>query len=71
MSDLVCIKTFANRSMAEMAKSILEDNGIEALVSADEFGMLGFTPNGAKLFVLHTHAEQAAEILDVDEEVEE
>ena len=68
MSRLVCIKTFANRVEAGMAKSMLEANGIKASVSADDAGGwrpdLGFTTGGIKLFILEDNADVAVKLLD-------
>ena len=66
---------FASRIEAEMAKSILDANGIKASVSADDAGgmrpELGFTSGGAKLFVLEENADFAAKLLDADSEESE
>ena len=68
MSKLVCIKTFANRAEAGMAKSMLEANGIKASVSADDAGgmrpELGFTSGGVKLLVLEDNVDSAVEFLN-------
>lgn len=71
MSNLVCVKTFADRLQADMARSLLEANGITASVSADDMGGmrpdLAFTSGGVKLFVLDDNADKALEILNEDE----
>ena len=71
MSNLVCVKTFADRLQADMARSLLESNGITASVSADDMGGmrpdLAFTSGGVKLFVLDDNADKALEILNEDE----
>ena len=71
MSKLVCIKTFPNRTEAEFAKSVLEENGIKASVSVDDVG--GMYPplapgRGAKLFVLDENAQKALDLLQVSPE---
>lgn len=70
MSKLVCLGTFASREQANMAKSTLEANGINAAVSADDAGGarpdVGFTSGGAKLFVLDEDVARAIKILDYD-----
>ncbi len=70
MSELICLKTFANRLEAELAKSVLESNAIKASVSADDAGGmrpdLGFTSGGVKLFVLDENAERALELLETE-----
>lgn len=67
VSDVVVIKTFANRSEAALAKSVLESNGIQAFVSADDAGGMGpetgFTTGGAKLFVLQDDVDAALALL--------
>ncbi len=68
MASLVCVKTFANREIAGMAKSMLEANGIKAAVSADDAGgmrpEIGFTSGGVKLLVLEDNVAAAAKLLD-------
>ena len=67
MSELVCVETFPDRLEAEMAKTLLEANGINAAFSADDAGGmrpdLGFTSGGVKLFVLDENVERAVELL--------
>ena len=70
MSNLVCVKTFADRLQADMARSLLEANGITASVSADDMGGmrpdLAFTSGGVKLFVLDDNADKALALLNED-----
>ena len=70
MSSIVCIKTFASRAEAELAKGILEAGGIRALVSVDDCGGLrpevAFT-RGARLLVDAGQADLALDILSVEE----
>lgn len=70
MSNLVCVKTFADRLQADMARSLLEANGITASVSADDMGGmrpdLAFTSGGVKLFVLDDNAAKALALLNED-----
>ncbi len=70
MSNLVCVKTFADRLQADMARSLLEANDIKASVSADDMGGmrpdLAFTSGGVKLFVLDENADKALELLNED-----
>jgi hypothetical protein len=67
MSKTVCIQTFATRQEAEFARSLLESQGIKAMVSADDGGgmrpELGFTSGGVKLSVLEENATRAQELL--------
>ncbi len=74
MSEVVVVKTFPNRMEADLAKSVLEGNGIRASVSADDAGgmlpHIGFTTGGVKLFVIDDNAERALELLQTDRESE-
>jgi hypothetical protein len=67
MSETVCIETYATREEAEMAKGLLAEAGIEAMVSADDAGGMypnvGFSAAGVKLLVLSEHAERAVDVL--------
>ncbi len=70
MSNLVCVKTFADRLQADMVKQLLEANRIIASVSADDMGGmrpdLAFTSGGVKLFVLDDNADKALAVLNED-----
>jgi hypothetical protein len=83
MSDMICVKTFDRRFEAEIAKSLLEENGIQALVAVDDAGGiwpdLGYTTGGARLCVMEEHTDEAIALLqsqpmpesaDVEEEAE-
>jgi len=69
MADLVCIRTYATRVDAELAKALLEANDIYAAVSADDLGgclpgtPLGFV-GGARLLVAQADIEDALEVLE-------
>ena len=67
MSKLVCVKTYPDRLEADLAKSLLEANGIKASVSADDAGGmrpdLGFTSGGVKLLILDENTDKAVELL--------
>jgi len=66
-SNTVCIQTYSTIAEAEMAKGILESNGIHAMVSADNIGGLIASldlTGGVKLLVLEEFAKRANEILD-------
>jgi hypothetical protein len=69
--DAVVLETFSNRIEAEMAAGILEAEGIEAMVMADDAGgtypMLQFI-RGVKLMVAAEDKAQAKEILAAMEE---
>ena len=64
MIVLVCIRSFASRSEAEVARSILRENGVVASVSAPDAAYdVTFALGGAKLFVDNDHAARASELL--------
>ena len=69
MANLTLVKTFLYRHEAEAAKGLLKEEGIEAIVSADDAG--GYVPTASlgmgnvKLFVDETYAANAKEILQV------
>jgi hypothetical protein len=64
--DAIVLETFSNRMEAEMAQGILEAEGIEAVVMADDAGgtypMLQFI-RGVKLMVAAEDKFRAQEIL--------
>ena len=64
--DAVVLETFSSRIEAEMAQGILESEGIEAIVMADDAGgaypMLQFV-RGVKLLVAAEDEARAQEIL--------
>ncbi len=67
MPDLVCIKTCNNSIEAEMDKSFLESEGIQAMISADDAGGLRpdllWATGGVRLLVKQEDAERASAIL--------
>ena len=66
LEDTVVLETFPNRIVAEMAAGLLESEGIEALVLADDAGgaypMLQFI-RGVRLMVAKEDEAQAREVL--------
>jgi len=66
LDDAVILETFPNRIAAEMAAGLLEAEGIEALVMADDAGgtypMLQFI-RGVRLLVAKADEAEAREIL--------
>jgi hypothetical protein len=67
MDDPTIIRTFSDRGEAEIARSLLEAEGIDAAISADDMG--GTTPPldlsaGLQLVVSARDVEQARELLD-------
>ncbi len=66
LDDAIVLETFASRIEAEMAAGLLESEGIEAMVLADDAGgaypMLQFV-RGVRLLVYREDAYRAREIL--------
>jgi hypothetical protein len=66
LDDAVVLETFSNRIEAEMAAGLLEAEGIEALVMADDAGgtypMFQFV-RGVRLLVFKEDEARAKEIL--------
>lgn len=71
LDDAVLIETFPNRILAELAAGLLEGEGIEAMVMADDAGgaypALQFV-RGVRLLVAQEDEDQAREILAAMEE---
>ena len=64
MSELICVRMFPSRSVAEVARTVLESHEIAATVSADDSGYdVSFSSGGAKLLVNAESIESAKEIL--------
>lgn len=68
MSKIVCVKKFSNRLQAELAKSLLEAEGIMAQVSADDSGGMEIMPiqlvGSVELLVLEDRLQEASSILN-------
>lgn len=68
--ELVCVRTFANRHEAELARGALQASGIEALVAADDAGGevpgLDF-PRGVAVLVRSADLAAAREALQLSE----
>jgi len=67
MTDPTIVRTFSDRGEAEIARSLLEAEGIAALLSADD--MAGNTPpldftSGLQLVVESVDVDRARELLD-------
>ncbi len=65
--DLVVVESFSEKVFAEAAASLLESEGIESVISADDAG--GELPNldfaaGVKLRVARADAERARGVLN-------
>jgi hypothetical protein len=66
MADLVCIKTFRNSMEAEVAKGLLETNGIFATIASSDGVVLGIGDVGigsARLLVKDTDVQEALNLL--------
>lgn len=68
--ELVCVRTFANRHEAELARGALQASGIGALVAADDAGGevpgLDF-PRGVAVLVRSADLAAAREALQLSE----
>ncbi|MFH1692157.1 MAG: DUF2007 domain-containing protein [Candidatus Omnitrophota bacterium] len=67
MQDLEEVKVFVNRFEADCAKNLLEQEGIEAMVSADDCGglrpHLSLATGGVRLLVKCQDVDRAKDIL--------
>lgn len=64
MADLICIKRFADRHEADVAKSALEGSGIKAFIEGDDAGgMYPFMTEQIRLLVKKTDVLEANKIL--------
>ena len=65
----ICIKNFQMQVEAEIAKSMLEANGIKSVIQKQGFALGGEIPAagsiGVDLFVLEKDFEKAKELLDI------
>ena len=67
MSELTCIETYCSREEAELARSFLEANGIDAVVFTDDCG--GTRPHlqlseGVRLMVKQEDKEKAFKLFE-------
>ena len=71
LDDAIVLETFPNRIAAEMAAGLLESEGVEAMVVADDAGG-AFPPlefiRGVRLLVYREDEARAREILQAMEE---
>ncbi len=68
MSESVSIKSCASREEAEFLKSLLEANGIHAMVLTDDYiGLPLLVSGGVDLRVLKEDVERAQQVLEEDE----
>ena len=64
MNESVCIKTCGTEQEAEIVRAILEDSGIHAMVSTDDYIGLPLTiSDGVRVFVSEENEAKAKEIL--------
>ena len=64
MPDIVCIKKFADRHGADIAKSVLDANAIKSYIQSDDAGgMYPFMTEGIRLFVQKKDKEKALIVL--------
>ena len=64
MADFICIKRFADRHDADVAKSVLDANRITSIVLTDDAGgMYPFMTEGIRLLVRKTDVQKARKII--------
>ena len=67
-SDLVLVKNFPNRLLAEQAKLALDSKGIPSFIQTSDTGIIGLVSlsllSGVDLYVSSEHAQEAARILN-------
>jgi len=73
-SKLVVVQSYGLRSEAELAKGMLEDAGIQAMIQADTAGgmreHLAWSGAGFKVLVLENDADAARDLLTPDKAIE-
>jgi len=64
MADLVCIKRFADRHEADVAKSVLDANAIGSFIQSDDAGgMYPFMTEQIQLLVKKIDVQEAKRVL--------
>jgi hypothetical protein len=68
VEDLVVIRTYLYRHMAELERSVLQANSVDAMITADDAGGVAgpqspLTQRGVRLLVRQSDATKANEIL--------
>ena len=67
-SKMVVIKTFSERTEAELSKATLDAHGIKAMIVADDCGgmhtAMTYTIGNPRLMVLEEDAESALKLLE-------
>lgn len=75
MSDLVLLQTFTNRFEAERAQLFLADQGVDAMVQADDGGGmyagLSLSRKGVRLWVRPEDADLARGLLEPGEPIDD
>ena len=68
MGTLITIKTYPDRTEAELVKGVLESKGIKAMVSADDAGGMNpallWATGGVRLLVKKKDIQKAIEVLE-------
>jgi len=68
MDKIVLIKNFPNRSFAEQAKEVLQQNKITCILKSIDVGVMGTAsvamPQGVNLYVAPENQEAALQLLD-------
>ena len=68
MKELICVKAYPNRIDAELAKTLLEENDIKAMILGNDAGGaypgLLWGTGGARLLVQEENKEKAISLLD-------
>jgi len=67
--NLIIVRAFGSEPEAEVAKSVLEDAGIDAMIQADTAGHMrphiAWSSGGFKLLVREEDAEAARQVLEM------
>ena len=71
MNDVVVVKTYPNRMEADLARSLLEANGVRAFIEADDAGgaypfPLSGHMKGVKLLIKKADEKKAHHLLNRD-----
>ncbi|OPX30314.1 MAG: hypothetical protein B1H09_05175 [Gemmatimonadaceae bacterium 4484_173] len=73
MSEMKVVGTYSSRYEAEMSSELLQEQGIQSIISADDCGgqLMGLSPilkNGVKLMVSEEDSAEALKVLEVLEQ---
>ncbi len=68
MAEMVCIKRFGDRTEAGLVQSMLQENGIQSMISADDAGGMlpdmAITRRGVELMVMRGSADKALTLIN-------